>query len=479
MIRLNSVAFRLFATSVAWTLLVLPLAGWLIHSLYREDVKVGFDNTLIKLVDAITIDSMATTENEPELPPNRYEPLFEVPNSGWYWQVKPIDIPAAKSLVSPSLATQVLKSPFELKFPADKTGKRWMNTAGPGGKTIRIVEVVNSLGYQADRPRYSIIVAGPYDWIEDLIGQFSYRLAIALALAGLGLLAVTLVQIQFGLAPLRRVERDLAAVRSGEAKVLGGDLPAEIVPLQIELNALLNSNQDIIDRARTQVGNLAHALKTPLAVIINEARDHAHTSGQTVTGGGKAGGAPAEDFAMKVAEQAQIMRTQVNHYLERAQMAARANVIGRVTPVAPVAEALARTLERINRDKDVRIAVSCPEAAKFQGEKQDLEEMLGNLLDNACKWCEGRVWLTVVPVAATPRQPSRRLMVTVEDDGPGLTPEQRDKIGKRGMRLDETKPGTGLGLSIVSDIATSYRGSLNLDASPHGGLLVLLDLPAV
>ena len=459
--KLNSVAFRLFATSVAWTLLVLPLAGWLIYSLYREDVRVGFDNTLIKLVDAIAIDSMATTENEPEMPPNRYEPLLEVPNSGWYWQVKPLDIPTAKSHVSPSLATATLKSPFDLKFPADKTGKRWMNTAGPDGKTIRIVEVVNSLGYQADRPRYSIIVAGPFDWIEDLIEQFRSRLTIALSLAGVGLLAVTLVQIQFGLAPLRRIERDLAAVRSGKEKELGGDLPAEITPLQIELNALLRSNQDIIDRARTQVGNLAHALKTPLAVITNEARDH------------------DGEFAAKVVEQAQVMRTQVNHYLERAQMAARANVIGRVTPVGPVAEALGRTLERINRDKGVAITVTCPEAATFQGEKQDLEEMMGNLLDNACKWCTANVTVTVHQIAATPREPARRLLVTVEDDGPGLTPEQRDKIGKRGQRLDESKPGTGLGLSIVADIATSYRGSMSLDASPRGGLLVRLELPAV
>lgn len=459
--KLNSVAFRLFATSVAWTLLVLPLAGWLILSLYRDDVKVGFDNTLIKLVDAINIDSMATTDTEPELPPNRYEPLFEVPNSGWYWQIRPLDIPTARALVSPSLATGTLTSPYALKFPADKTGKRWINTAGPDGKAIRIVEVVNALGYQADRPLYSIIVAGPYDWIEQLIEQFRSRLTIALSLAGLGLLAVTLVQIQFGLAPLRRIERDLAAVRSGQAKDLGGDLPAEIEPLQIELNALIRSNQEIIDRARTQVGNLAHALKTPLAVITNEARDH------------------DSEFAGKVVEQSEIMRAQVNHYLQRAQMAARANVIGQVTPVGPVAQALARTLERINREKGITISVACPEALRFQGEQQDLEEMLGNLLDNACKWGQAKVQLKVAQAPAPAKLPGHRLVVTIEDDGPGLTPQQRERIGKRGQRLDETKPGSGLGLSIVADIATSYRGSMALDASPLGGLLVRLELPGV
>jgi signal transduction histidine kinase len=460
--KFNSLAFRLFATSAVWTLFVLPLAGWLIYSLYREDVQVGFDNNLIKLVDGINIDSMATTGNEPEVPANRYEPLFEVPNSGFFWQIKPLDIPSARKLVSPSLATGTLPSPFELKFPADKTGKRWMNTRGPDGKKIRIVEVVNSLGYQADTPRYSILVAGPYDWIEDLIAHFRSRLVIALTLAGLGLLAVTLVQVRVGLAPLRRIERGLAAVRSGDAKELGGELPVEIVPLQTELNALIKSNEEIIDRARTQVGNLAHALKTPLAVITNEAADN------------------KGEFPAKVAEQARIMRDQVSHYLDRAQMAARANVIGRATPVQPVAQALVRALERINRDKGVTITVTCADAIRFQGERQDLEEMLGNLLDNACKWSRGAVYLTVAAKAQPTGRPApKQIEITVEDNGKGLTAEQRAKIGKRGMRLDESTPGTGLGLSIVSDIATSYRGSMQLDQSPRGGLLVRLDLPAV
>jgi len=304
-------------------------------------------------------------------------------------------------------------------------------------------------------------VTGPDDWIEDLVHQFRARLFVALSLAGLGLLAVTLIQIRFGLAPLRRVERGLAAIRSGDARELKGDLPVEIEPLQTELNALLRSNDEIIDRARTQVGNLAHALKTPLAVITNEAHD------------------TSSDFAVKVAEQAQIMRDQVSHYLDRARMAARANVIGRATPVQPVAESLVRALERINRDKGVSISCEVGRDLRFQGEKQDLEEMLGNLLDNACKWCRGRVVLTVMAAASTARGGgARRLEITVEDDGVGLSEPQRARIGKRGLRLDENMPGSGLGLSIVSDFATSYRGSMALEASPLGGLLVRLELPA-
>jgi signal transduction histidine kinase len=260
---------------------------------------------------------------------------------------------------------------------------------------------------------------------------------------------------------LRQIEGGLAAIRSGAATTLEGELPAEIEPLQSELNALIRSNQEIVDRARTQVGNLAHALKTPLAVITNEARGEKTTLGA------------------KVAEQAQIMTESVKHYLDRARMAARVNVIGRVTPVGPVVEPLVRTLERINQEKGVAIAVSCPPDARFQGERQDLEEMLGNLLDNACKWARHAVRLNVEVTPATGRTPRRRLTITVTDDGPGLTPEQRARIGKRGLRLDETKPGSGLGLSIVMDLAQSYRGSCELAAGPDGGLAVHLDLPAV
>lgn len=459
--RRNSLAFRLFATSIAWTLLVLPLAGYLIYHLYRNDVQTSFDIQLKKLLTVLTLDSMNTLGNEPVRPNNQYEPLFEVTHSGWYWQIQPIDGAPGRRLVSPSLASETLPSPYQKKFPTDDTGTRWSNVPGPGGQSIRTLEVIDSPGHDPEKTKYSIIVAGPLDWLDMTVAKFRNRLTTALALVGLGLLGVTFVQVRFGLLPLRRIEKGLALIRSGDARKLAGRLPAEIEPLQSELNALIQSNMDVVERARTQVGNLAHALKTPLAVITNEAREDKST------------------FASKVAEQAAIMREQVSHYLDRARMAASAGTLGRVTPVEPTAEPLVRALERINRDKGITISMNVGQGAKFQGEKHDLEEMLGNLLDNACKWCRKRVFLTVtVTPASQGAQAMKRLAIRVEDDGRGLTPQERAKIGKRGLRLDETKPGTGLGLSIVGDLATSYRGGMRLDASPHGGLLVILDLPA-
>jgi signal transduction histidine kinase len=455
--RLNSLAFRLFATSAAWTLLVLPLAGYLIYSLYRDDVQLSFDAQLTKLLTALSVDSMNTSGDVPVPPQNLYEPLFEVTHSGWYWQIRPIDGKPGRTLVSPSLASEVLPSPYDRKFPTDDVGIRWMNVPGPSGEPIRILEMIDSPGHDPEKTKYSVMVAGPLDWLEATNGKFRNRLTTALSLFGAGLLVVTLFQVRFGLLPLRRIGRGLSKIRSGQATKLEGNLPAEIEPLQGELNALMQSNQDIIDRARTQVGNLAHALKTPLAVITNEARED------------------TTPFARKVTEQAQIMRDQVAHYLDRARMAARSGVIGRVTPVETTAAPLVRALERIHRDRNIGIAMSVEPGASFQGEKQDLEEMLGNLLDNACKWGRQKVLLSVLVDRG---QELPRLLVTVEDDGPGLTTTQRARIGKRGMRLDESKPGSGLGLSIVSDLATSYRGAMSLDESSLGGLKVRLDLPA-
>ncbi len=458
--RLNSLAVRLFAAAAVWTLLVLPLAGYMIYRLYREDVHTTFDNDLRMLVTVFEIDTLTSGGTEPVMPINRYHPLFEVTHSGWYWQVMPLDDPAGRRLVSPSLATGTLPSPYAAKAERDENGQRWMNGIGPAGDKIRIVETLGTIKAPGGDKRYAVAVAGPIDWLDDRLNAFLTKLAAALTLAGSGLLAMSLFQVRFGLLPLKKVEQGLAHIRSGEATNLAGELPLEIEPLQQELNALIQSNQDIVDRARTQVGNLAHALKTPLAVITNEA--HGDKSA----------------FAGKVAEQAGLMRDQVNHYLDRARMAARVG-IGRSTEVRPLVEPLVRALERINRERDIRISFDCPAGVRFQGEKQDLEEILGNLLDNACKWAKRGVYLKV---AAPPREakgPARRFVITVEDDGKGLTADQRARIGKRGLRLDETKPGSGLGLSIVTDLVQSYRGAFALDQSSHGGLLVRLELPAV
>jgi signal transduction histidine kinase len=454
---LNSLAFRLFATAALWTLLVLAIAGVVIDYVHKREAEAAFDTRLSQILTQIIAFSTLHEGDEPRVPKIVGEPLFELTHSGWYWQITPLDNAPGRRMVSASLAGESLLIPSSLKKKPDPTNIIWYNTTGPVGESLRIAENVYNAGEDESPRFYSFLVAGDAETTESVNATFRLPLTIALGLAGLVLVAATLFQVRFVLWPLQAIEKRLAGIRSGSAEKLDGTLPSEIEPLRTELNALIKSNQEIVERARTQVGNLAHALKTPLAVILNEARDDKGTSAQ------------------KIAEQATVMHDQVNYYLDRARMAARAGLVGRQTEVYPVAEGIVRALERIHSERNLNISVDCPADARFLGEKQDLEEMLGNLLDNACKWGNSRIALKVTIADTATR---KLLHISVDDDGPGLTPEQRAQGIARGRRLDETKPGSGLGLSIIAELAQSYRGTFALEQATLGGLSARLELPA-
>ena len=452
--RFNSLAFRLFASAAAWTLVVLPVTAILLVSLYREAVERNFDARLNVYLASLVASTTEGSGAKPKEPANLGEPIFTIPLSGWYWQIKPLDGAARPVFVSDSLLDQQLKLPSQNAVPPDTSLTRRAYADGPEQQRLRVVErEIRPAGLNSTP--YSYAVAGDAAEIDRDLAGFTTMLIAALAVLGLGLLVATFFQVRFGLQPLRAVRQDLAQIRSGEAEKLEGELPVEIRPLQQELNALIQSNREIVDRARTHVGNLAHALKTPLSVISNEARTHQ---------------GPLSD---KVVEQAEIMRTQIAHHLDRARVAARSSVIGDITEVAGVLQALKRTLDRIYEERGLDLEVSCGDELRFQGEKQDFEEMIGNLLDNACKWARSRV-----KAEARRLDGAASFMVVVDDDGPGLTGDERAKIGKRGQRLDESKPGSGLGLSIVADLAHLYKGRLELEPSPEGGLRARLELPA-
>jgi signal transduction histidine kinase len=310
--------------------------------------------------------------------------------------------------------------------------------------------------------KFLVSVAGDASEIFDETRSFDYYLGGTFAALSIVLVLTTIFQVRYGLAPLKRISDSIADIRSGRAERLEGEFPVEIAPLARETNALIDANREIVERARTHVGNLAHAIKTPLSVIVNEAA--AHT---------------ADPFAIKVLEQADVMRDQVAHHLERARIAARLTVIGTVTEVAPVIDALRRTMEKIHRGRGIGIEVEVGPQAKFRGERQDLEEMAGNLVDNACKWAATRVFIEVL--AEPPAGPGAgpMLRIIVDDDGRGLSAAERAQVSRRGQRLDESKPGSGLGLSIVVDLAALYGGSLSLGPAPIGGLRAELLLPGV
>jgi signal transduction histidine kinase len=454
--RANSLALRLFLSATVWTVVILLVTGVVLSGLNRQAVERAFDRRLGVYLKTLIADIAA-----PEVPIEKTgqmlgEPLFELPLSGWYWQVTRLDRATPEMKASRSLWDRGLPHLADLNVALDADGIRKSYVQGPEDQRLRLVERVVDLG---DEGRFLVAVAGDAAELGDDILAFNGALAATFTVLAAVLLLTTLFQVRFGLAPLNRISVSLAAIRSGQAEKLEGSFPVEIEPLARETNALIDANREIVERARTHVGNLAHALKTPLSVMFNEAAAR-----------------PADPLAAKVREQTDIMRDQVTRHLERARLAARTNVLGTLTDVVPVVRAIARTMEKTHHDKDLAVALDLPDTARFRGEQPDLEEMVGNLIDNACKWASARVAIEVLRDESEPGRETVRIVV--DDDGPGLTPAERAQVARRGLRLDESKPGSGLGLSIVVELAKLYGGVLNLGTAPIGGLRAELVLPA-
>ncbi|MBL8575480.1 MAG: histidine kinase [Hyphomicrobiaceae bacterium] len=456
--RSPSLARRLFLLAALWSALSLALAGVVLVAVFRASAERAFDERLE--VNLKTLIGAVGSEIEQtgfiKAPDNLGEPRFELPLSGWYWMVR--SEPDGKVVAaSNSLTGEVLASPFDLGVVPDANGVARSSVIGPDTQTLRALERRIAID---DDKNYRVVVAGDTGGLSRDLFTFSVQTIAILALVGIGLVLTTFIQVRIGLKPLERMRQALFRIRTGEAERLEGEFPSEIAPLAQELNALIEANREVVERARTQVGNLAHALKTPLSVITNEAR------GSQVP------------FAGLVSEQAALMRDQIQNYLERARIAAQRRVIGVVTEVGPVLERLVRAMRRIHADRDLEIQLINHEGLRFRGEQQDLEEMAGNLIDNACKWARSRVR---VEISARPGTGLERnfMSVLVDDDGPGISPEKRAEIGKRGKRLDETVPGTGLGLSIVTELAALYGGRLDLGDSPLGGFRCELTLPVL
>jgi signal transduction histidine kinase len=455
--RLNSLALRLFFSATTWTVVILVVTGVVLSSIYRAAVERAFDKRLGVYLRSLAADVATPEENAGKFPQSIGEPLFDLPLSGWYWQVTRLDSPTRDARSSRSLWDATLPQLADPGTSAAPGGTRQGYAEGPEGQRLRIVEQTIDLGEEG---RYLVAVAGDPGEIDEEIHSFDSALVITFGVLAIVLLLTTTFQVRFGLAPLKRISEGLAAIRSGAAERLEGAFPVEIAPLARETNALIDANREIVARARTHVGNLAHALKTPISVMMNEATSH--------TG---------DPLALKVREQTEIMRDQVTRHLERARLAARVAAIGTVTEVRSVLTALARTMEKIYQHRSIAIDVDAPESARFRGEQQDLEEMVGNLVDNACKWAQSRVTVEAFSEKPDPRDDRRTVRIVVDDDGPGLSPQQREQVARRGRRLDETKPGSGLGLSIVVELANLYGGGLSLGTAPIGGLRAELMLP--
>ncbi|MDP2367307.1 sensor histidine kinase [Rhodoferax sp.] len=463
----GSLRIRLLVGTVFWIAASVLVAGWGLSSLFRQHVANQFHAELRTHLDQLTAQLTLDAQGRPQLALPLSDPRLSRPFSGYYWQVDLMDggadnqASAAGQLRSRSLWDHVLAVPADA--PADGETHQHRVT-GPQGKMLGMVERTVRLDDLArGKPQtWRLIAAADESLMEEPVARLSGTLWLALGVLAAGLVVAALVQVLVGLAPLRSLRSALAKVHNGETQRLAGDFPGEIMPLINEFNTVLAHNAEVVERARTHAGNLAHALKTPLSVLANAADAATATPGKE---------AQASELARLVAEQVGIARKQVDYHLARAQAAATSRVPGAKTALQPVLDGLVRVVHRVHAERQLAITVAAfPPSLNFRGEAQDLQEMLGNLLDNACKWATQRVELSVRTKAAA-------LTIMIDDDGPGLAAEQRHAVIGRGVRADEQVPGSGLGLSIVDDLARLYGGQLELSESPLGGLRAALTLP--
>lgn len=452
----RSLAFRVIAFSTVWAVVALIVIYTVITTLYRQSSERGFESLLsahlFNLIGSVGVSEPGVLTGGPDLGDLR----FSEPKSGWYWAVEPVSQGLSGGLRSLSM-TEAIPSPTVAEVPFNSSFQRNYRTEGIAGEEIEVLESEFVLDAKNRIARFRVM--GNRTELEDEIGIFDRRLLTYLSLFGIGMIAINAIAILMGLRPLGRVREALAMVREGTAQRLGGKFPAEIEPLANETNALIDNNRRIVERSRTQVGNLAHSLKTPLAVLVNEGRALGGVKGKLIS------------------DQAVAMQGQVEHYLQRARVAAQRDSVVYRTPVTPVLQRMVRVMAKLNPDTGLSLVLP-PAEIVFGGEREDLEEVVGNLLENAMKWAGSEARVSLSPIAAASGT-AGEFSIIIEDDGPGIPEEKAREALKRGKRLDETKPGTGLGLAIVGDLVNEYGGKLLLERSTLGGLKAVVQLRSV
>ncbi len=450
-----SLVRRLVLLALGWSLAALVITAVALAFLFERAAVSRIDQTLNELYTNLV--TYSTVEDG-----TVYAPLFTDERalrvySGRYWEIAEFG-PDGKvrpigNQKSHSLFDSELTPPPDLaqRLKAKPGAAIRYSVMGPDNQPLRARIQQNFL--PGRKAAVLFLAAEDRSSVNRDVRGFVVATALAFVVLGAGLVGAIIFQVRIGLRPLFALQEEVAAVRRGKSLRLEGHYPSELQPLAHELNALVEHNQQTVERQRTHVGNLAHALKTPISVMITEAGQRPGPLAEVVT------------------RQAEAMRQQVDHHLRRARAAARTQGQGERTSVAEILDELARTMQRIFRDKGVAVDWDAPDDLYFLGERQDLLEIAGNAMENACKWCRGKV--RVRAAASSPEQ----FTLVVEDDGAGLPPNRREDVLRRGARLDESAPGSGLGLSIIDELARAYGGALRLEDSSLGGLRLVADLP--
>jgi signal transduction histidine kinase len=447
---LRSLRARLIIGAAIWIAIGVSAAGIFIAALFRQFATDMVDRDLRTNLEELVMLIDVDAEGFPHLHRPLSEPLFSQVGSGFSWQV---------SRSGESLIKSLSVSTDELPVPTDALGTselRKLTLTGQRGPMIVFERLVLPEG--GTPPPLRIQIGAESAVVDRLLPTFNIPLTFSLALLAFALIMAAALQVSFGLQPMSRLRRALGAIGSGGAAKLPGDFPSEVQPLVADLNNLIEINGQMVLRARTQAGNLAHALKTPLAVLMDEAY-RLESRGQT-------------ESATVILQQSQRMQRQIDYQIARARAAASRSVPGVVASVLPAVSNIITAMKRLYVAKTLRIDVEIDARYVAVCDAMDLNEMLANLIDNACKWAA-----KTVAIRGFVDESRNRVVIVVEDDGPGLPAQAMDVVFRIGERLDEQVPGSGLGLPIVRDLAQLYGGEIRLENSIKGGLKAVLKLP--
>ncbi|PIT69952.1 ATP-binding protein [Bartonella tribocorum] len=450
----RSLSLRVVILSTLWVVISLLSISAVSILFYKRSTEESLERILsaqlYSLIATVTVAPEGTLKGGAGIDDIRYAD----PTTGWYWEVVAISHNLKGRLTSPSLGTGEISTPSDVDIPFDNKFFRSYRIKGNNGQKLQVIESDVVLDNQNHVARFRLV--GNIDEAHAQVKEFKRTLQIFLWSFGIGSVLINIALIFFSFQPLKLIRRALNDIREGRVHYVNTDLVSEVMPLAQEMNALIRNNQRIIERFRTQVGNLAHSLKTPLSVIMNEADKMR---------GEKAG---------LLREQTQIMQAQINHYLQRARIAAQCDSIIYHISVRSVIDRLVRVMKKLNPEKKIEFIMDVDDII-FSGEKEDLEEIIGNLIENATQWSRAKVVISCCLEENVEEE--KYFSILVEDDGPGLTDDKIDEALKRGRRFDESKPGTGLGLAIVSDMVNEYGGTLFLSRSVLGGLCTKVLLP--
>jgi signal transduction histidine kinase len=447
----GSLTRRMIVVAAVWISILLAAGGFLLDRVLTQGLVRNFDESLELVMRSMIGASEIGTVGEIRFSRPPADQRFIESYSGSYFQISPLPGPDGRT---PQVEDYPSRSLWDRRLSVDSSVARLETVKYDSyqfaGEPLRIVE--RDVVIPGSPVKWRFQVAQSRENLDLQLKDLRTTLTWSFAILGVGLVVLAALQTIYGLWPLRRVRSEVIAIRSGTRTRVPDDFPDEIQPLIQEINQLLAHSEEQAEEARRHAGNLAHALKTPLTVITNAAT------------------ARDPELNDTVCREATTMRRQVDHHLARARAIGRRASAQARAPVWESLEAVQRAVTRMH--EGVTIDIAGDKVSEVRVERQDLDEMLGNLVENAAKYGSGRVFVTVEKSAPF-------VDILIEDDGPGIPAEQRAELFTRGKRLDTTgKPGTGLGLAIVRDVAEIYGGSVHLEESEDlGGLLARLSLP--